>query len=83
MRGTVICTICATLQAGRRHKWLSYGHRIGCAMMMLAGLGHPARMRSMLSLTPNLVEETSLLKNSFESVPDPRSDTRHADFGLF
>src|SRR5918992_6198718 len=29
MHGTVICTICATLQAGRRHKWLSYGHRIG------------------------------------------------------
>src|SRR5215207_4560114 len=32
MRGTVICTICATLQAGRRHKWLSYGHRIGRAL---------------------------------------------------
>src|SRR5215212_6293594 len=34
MRGTVICRICATLQAGRRHKWLSsYGHRIGCALI--------------------------------------------------
>jgi hypothetical protein len=32
MRGTAICRICATLQAGRRRKWLSYGHRIGCAL---------------------------------------------------
>ena len=23
-----------------RHKWLRYVHRIGCAMMMLAGLGY-------------------------------------------
>src|SRR5215211_1648774 len=41
MRGAVICTICATLQAGRRHNQLSYGYRIGCAKM-LAGLGCPA-----------------------------------------
>src|SRR5215208_2022592 len=34
MRGTGICTICATLQAGRQHKWLSYGHRIGCTAKM-------------------------------------------------
>jgi hypothetical protein len=32
MRGTVMCTICAALQAGRRHRWLSYGHRIGYAL---------------------------------------------------
>ncbi|HEY6580050.1 MAG TPA: GH25 family lysozyme [Rubrobacter sp.] len=39
-----------------RHKWLSYGHRIGCAMMMLAGLGYLGRVRSRLSLSPNLEE---------------------------
>jgi hypothetical protein len=41
MRGTVICAICVVLQAGGRHKWLSQGHRTGCAMVIV-GSGCPA-----------------------------------------
>src|SRR5215217_1243474 len=44
MRGAVICTICVVLQAGGRHKRLCYGHRIECAMMIVAALGYPATM---------------------------------------
>ena len=44
MRGAVICTICVVLQAGGRHKRLGHGHRIECAMMIVAALGYPATM---------------------------------------
>ncbi len=83
MRGAVICTICATLQAGWRHKRLSDGHRLGCAMMMLAGLGCPARMRSMLFLSPKCVEVDSLLKIPLGTTFGPRSGTKCAGFGAF